>query len=220
MISALDQYKKIFAALQQCGDQEGIARLRNLCQADLYFLLRYGCGRKDLEHPWIFERCREVQASPDGHLDLWSREHGKSSIITFGLTLWNILNNPEVTVGIFSHTRPIAKAFLRQIKRELEANENLKTWFPDILWANPEKEAATWSEDSGIVVKRKGNPKESTVEAWGLIDGQPTAKHFQVRVYDDIVVSSSVTTPEMIAKTTEAFQLSDNLGTQGGAYRV
>jgi hypothetical protein len=36
-----------------------------------------------------------------------------------------------------------------------------------VLWADPVKESPKWSEDEGIVVKRKGNPKEATVEAWG-----------------------------------------------------
>jgi predicted phage terminase large subunit-like protein len=183
-------------------------------------LLRYACGREDAENLWYFNRCREVQAKPDGHLDLWAREHGKSSIITFALTIQDSLNDPEVTFGIFSHTRPIAKGFLRQIKREFEANDRLKEWFPDVLWPNPQKDAPKWSEDDGIVVKRQGNPKECTVEAWGLVDGQPTGKHFRRRVYDDVVTRESVTTPEMMAKTTEAWELSDNLGTEGGAFRV
>lgn len=206
--------------MKECSEAERIARLRALCRTDLYFLLRYGCGRRDIENEWYFARCREVQASPNGHLDLWAREHGKSSIITFGMSIFDILNDPEVTIGIFSHTRPIAKGFLRQIKREFESNENLKEWFSDILWANPHKEAPKWSEDDGIVVKRQGNPKESTIEAWGLVDGQPTSKHFRVRNYDDIVVPASVTTPEMIAKTTEHWELSDNLGVEGGVFRV
>jgi len=168
----------------------------------------------------LFDRCREVQAAPDGYLDLWAREHYKSTAITFGLTIQNILNDPNITIGIFSHTRPIAKGFLRQIKREFEANKHLQSWFPDILWANAQKESPKWSEDDGITVRRETNPKEATVEAWGLVDGQPVGKHFRVRVYDDVVVPASVTTPEMIAKTTEAWELSDNLGAEGGAFRV
>lgn len=186
---------------------------------DLYFLLRYGLQRTDIENDWLFERCREVQSNPEGFLDLWAREHYKSTIITLGLTLQDILANPELTVGIFSHTRPIAKGFLRQIKRELESNEFLKDTFPDVLWRNPRKEAPKWSEDDGLVVKRKGNPKESTIEAWGLIDGQPTSKHFKLRVYDDIVTRESVTTPDMIRKTTEAWELSQSLGTVDGIAR-
>lgn len=140
-------------------------------------------------------------------------------MITFAKTIQDILNNPEITVGIFSHTRPIAKGFLRQIKQEFETNELLKSIFPDILWANPRKESPKWSEDEGIVVKRKSNPKESTVEASGVVDGQPTSKHFSLLVYDDVVTKESVSTPEMMAKTTDSLALSYNLGAHGGVRR-
>ena len=59
---------------------------------------------------------------------------------------------------------------------ELEGNDTLKSWFPDVLYENPFRESPKWSEDDGIVVKRKTNPKEATVEAWGLVDGQPTSR--------------------------------------------
>ena len=186
--------------------------LRALCLHDLYFLLAFACARRDMRNDWCFARCREVQAHPDGHLDLWAREHYKSTIITVGLTLQDVLRDPEITVGIFSHTRPIAKAFLRQIKRECEGNALLKTLFPHI--APPKAKGRTWSEDDGIVVERTQNPKEATVEAWGLVDGQPTGKHFSLLVYDDIVTRESVTSPEQIRKTTEAWELSLNLGAE------
>ena len=186
---------------------------------DLFFLLVYVLGRKDADNDWVFERCREVQASPDGYLDLWAREHYKSTVITFAQTIRDILNDPEITVGIFSHTRPLAKGFLRQIKQELEQNTRLKQLFPDILYADPINESPKWSEDEGITVKRKSNPKEATVEAWGVVDGQPTGKHFKLLIYDDIVTVESVGTPEMITKTTDRLALSYNLGAHGGTRR-
>lgn len=193
--------------------------LRWLCRHDLYFLLRYGLNRADTDNDWVFDRCREVQADPDGYLDLWAREHYKSTVITYAKSIQDILIDPEVTIGIFSHTRPIAKAFLRQIKQELERNDTLKGWFPDVLWQNPHKESPKWSEDEGIVVKRRSNPKEATVEAWGVVDGQPTSKHFRILNYDDVVTRESVTSPDMMAKTTEALALSYNLGAHGGVKR-
>lgn len=196
-----------------------VPALRDLCLGDLYFLLRFALARADVDNQWLFERCREVQAQPDDMLDLWSREHYKSTIITFALTIQNILINPNITVGIFSHTRPIAKGFLRQIKREFEGNQRLKAWFPEILYDNPSKQAIKWSEDDGIIVKRGSNPKEATVEAWGVVDGQPTGKHFSLLVYDDIVTKESVTSPEMMEKTTDSLALSFNLGAHGGKRR-
>lgn len=142
-----------------------------------------------------------------------------STIITFGKTIQDILNDPDLTVGIFSHTRPIAKGFLYQIKYELESNDLLKNLFPDILWANPKVEAPKWSLDSGIIVKRASNPKECTVEAHGLVDGQPTSRHFKLLVYDDVVTLESVSTSDMIDKVTKAWELSLNLGSQGGRVR-
>lgn len=187
---------------------------------DLFYLLVRLLRREDVNRDWLFDRCREVQSSPDGHLDLWFREGYKSTIVTWGKTIQDILANPEVTVGIFSHTRPIAKGFLSQIKREFEDNEWLKHIYPDVLWANPQKQAPKWSEDGGLIVRRTGNPKEATIEAHGLVDGQPTGKHFQLRIYDDVVTRESVSSPEMVQKTTDAWDLSQNLGTVGGRVRT
>jgi hypothetical protein len=188
---------------------------RDLARHDRFFLLTQVLHRPDALHPWLYARCREVEADPDDHLDLWSREHYKSSFITFAGVIQEILRNPEITVGIFSFNKPTARKFLRQIKYELESNKTLQGLFPEILWADPKKEASRWSEDSGIVVKRLGNPKEATVEGHGLVDGQPTGAHFLLRVYDDVVTLESVSSPEMVAKTTAAWSLSDNLGARG-----
>ena len=70
-----------------------------------------------------------------------------------------------------------------------------------------------------MIVKRKSNPKESTIEAWGLVDGQPTSRHFDVMIYDDVVTLESVTTPEMINKTTKAWEISLNLLSERGVSR-
>ncbi len=207
-------------ALAKCrSSADKTETMRRLARGDLFYLLVHVLRRDDVDRDWIYDRCREVERSPNGHLDLWAREHYKSTIITYGLTIQDILNNPEITVGIFSHTRPIAKGFLRQIKREFEANAVLKRLFPEILWEAPSREAPKWSEDDGIIVKRKGNPKESTVEAWGLVDGQPTGKHFLLMVYDDVVRRESVTTPDMIRGVTDAWGLSRNLTAEGGRTR-
>jgi hypothetical protein len=45
--------------------------------------------------------------------------------------------DPEITIAIFSVVKPIAQAFLNQIKEEFEQNEVLKKAFNDVLYANP-----------------------------------------------------------------------------------
>ena len=130
---------------------ESLPAMRMLCRTDLAFLLWEVMGRKDLDDPWHYDRIREVQTEPDGHIDLWAREHGKSSIITLGKTLQDILashgqdplpewKGVEPCFIIFAYTRPLAKAFLRQLQYELMNNEMLRLWFPDILYEDSVKE--------------------------------------------------------------------------------
>jgi phage terminase large subunit-like protein len=204
-----EQANEAYREISESGNRHAE---RKLCRTDLFFLLTHACKRRDVDHPWLYDRCREVESAPDGYLDLWARDHYKSTIITFAKSIQDILIDPEVTIGIFSHTRPIAKAFLEQIKRELENNDYLKALFPDILYARPSVESPRWSLDAGIIVKRITNPKEATVEAWGLVDGQPTSRHFTHQIYDDVVTLESVSTPDQIKKTTNAWAMSLNLG--------
>jgi len=182
---------------------------------DRFYLLVMLLHRLDAMHPWLYARCREVEAAPDNHLDLWAREHYKSTIITFAGIIQELLRDPEITIGIFSHTKPVARKFMLQIKQELESNRELQAVYPDVLYADPKNESSKWSEEKGIVVRRKSNPKEATVEAHGLVDGQPTGAHFLLRVYDDVVTRESVSTPDQVSKTTSAWELSDNLGARG-----
>lgn len=209
--------------------------MRLMCRNDLFFLATYVLGRKDLDHierldgtiqyrDWLFDRCMEVQTEPDGYIDIWSRDHYKSTIITWLKTIQDILNDPEITVCIYSYSSSMATKFLRQIKLTLESNKMLIDLFPDILFDDVSKpfwtdEAGTrhkmiWSED-GIRVRRKSNAKENTVEASGLVIGQRTGGHYNLLVYDDVVTPDSVTSAEMIAKTTKQFQMSLNTGSSG-----
>ena len=209
-----EQFYKVVAAYADCHDDPNIddSFIRTLGQLDRYYLGVFLCNRHDMLHPWIYERCREVEGDRDGRLDLWARFHYKSSIITFLGTIQEILCNPNITIGLLSFSARQAKPFLRQVMQELEANEKLYSLYPDILWEKPRQQAPKWAENEGICVRRSANPKEQTVEAHGLVDGQPTGRHFDLIIYDDVVVQESVSTPEQISKTTTQWELSLNLG--------
>lgn len=198
-----------FAKLADEADDDDWAYLGAI---DRYFLFTTIFGRVDAFHPWLFDRCREVELNPDGYLDLWARDHYKSSLITFAGSIQEIINDPEITIGVFSHTKPIAKAFVKQIRRELESNEKLRRLYPHVAWEK-RHHSPLWTDDA-FIVRRETNPKEGTVEAHGLVDGQPTSKHFRLLIYDDVVTRESVNTPDQIRKTTEAWELSDNLGSR------
>lgn len=171
--------------------------------------------------PFLFERCQEVQREPDGYLDIWSRDHYKSTIITFALTVQEILKNPEITICIYSYNVSTAQKMLVQIKNVLQGNQILLACFPEILFTNTN--ASSWKDESGTVhkmewsndgfnVKRKSNPKEHTLECSGLVTGQKTGGHYNLLIYDDTVTPESVATRSQIEKTTSQFEMSLNTG--------
>ena len=207
-------FNQVVEAYADCHRDPNIddSFIRTLAQLDRYYLAVFICNRHDMLHPWIYERCREVESNRDRHLDLWARFHYKSSIITFLGSIQEVICNPDITIGLLSFSAKQAKPFLRQIMQEFDSNEKLKQLFPDILWDKPRLQAPKWAENEGICVKRQANPKEQTIEAHGLVDGQPTGRHFDLIIYDDVVVQESVTTPEQIKKTTTQWELSLNLG--------
>jgi len=209
-------------SFQHCSEGMRYEHLRWMALHDLFFLGRYILHRTHWtgENPkqaglspehkqriaeWYHARCTEVQACPNGCIDVWAREHAKSEILTFAQPIQDILRDANETIGIFSHNRPMAKQFLRLIMVEFETNDDLKSLFPEVLYEQPRRESIKWSVDDGIIVKRKSNIKESTIEAWGLIDGQPTSKRFSILLYDDVVARDQIS-EEMIQKTTRELQ--------------
>jgi hypothetical protein len=195
--------------------------LRKLFKNDLWALVFWGLRVPVANHPFVVDFCREVELlQDDKNLFLCARGHFKSTVVTVARNIQRILRNPEVTIGIFSHTRPAAHSFLRAIKFALENSLMLQVTFDDVLYREPKTEAPKWSETDGLIVKRKGYAKESTVEAHGLIEGMPTGKHYSHRTYDDIVTADLVNAPEVIEKLVEAFDMSQNLASLGGTHDV
>jgi len=196
---------------------------RYLVKNDLFFVVNFVMEIPGVNRLFVVERCREVEETADetGYMDLWARFHYKSSIITKGLTIQRIFRDPEKCTAIFSHTRPTAKKHFRGIKLLLEGSEMLKSWFPDVLYKNPTTEASKWSEDDGIIVKRKALIRsEATVEAWGMIEGMPTGAHFDYLMFDDVETDETVQNPQIVETINRRFDLARNLKTENGIFSV
>jgi phage terminase large subunit-like protein len=217
-------YEKIIAKLTEYrkrgNNEAAIELMRDLVLNDLFFLGYFVLGIKILNHPWAIKRILEVEQRHNRTLDLWAREHLKSTLLTYLLTIQKILKNPEERICIFSFERQIAKGFLRRLKHTFESHDLLRALFPDVIWKVPARESPKWSEDEGLILRRKGAYNEATIEAWGLIDGMPISKHYSIRIYDDLVTDKSVLTPERIRRTKSAFQLSHALGSINDEVRV
>ena len=135
---------------------------------------------------------------------------------TFGGLIRHVLNDPNITIGLFAITNKVAQGFLFQIMQELASNEDLKVLFPDILYDNPKTQAPRWSQQVGIMVKRTAVYKNATIEAHGLVDGNYTGSRFKLKHYDDAINQHTVNTREMIRKAIQGINLSQATYVPGG----
>jgi hypothetical protein len=220
-------YYKLFSKIAQSPEEEQDKMSRSIFRAlfkdDLWSILFFCMEIPPANHPFVVKLCHEVEAdglNRSGTLDIWAREHFKSTIITMGLTVKRILNDPECTTAIFSFKKPAADKFLMGIKETLEKPLMIQC-FPDVLFEKPEVQSPSWSILNGIRVKRNSaSRKENTVEAFGLVEGMPTGGHFDHRIYDDVETADLCESPDQMDKCFSRFEMSDNLGTNGGTEQV
>ncbi len=213
-------YKQIFSDIAS-GKLDEVATFRELIKNDLFFIVYFVMEIPPANHPFVVDSSRLIEDGPNSNtLDIWAREHFKSTIITIGETIKEIVNDPEKTHAIFSFRKSAAEQFLDAIRQTLKKPIMIKC-FPEILYDNPDTQAHRWSLQNGIVVKRRSvSRKEATVAAFGLVEGMPTGGHYDRRIYDDIETADLAKNPDQLEKCFSQFEMSDFLGTNGGTKRV
>ena len=214
-------YRAIFEKIA-CDEWPASATYRELILNDLFFIILFVMQIEKSNHPFVVQACRDVEDGPKTMtIDIWAREHFKTTI-SVAESLQKRLKEPDGCTAFFSYARPAAKIRLRSIKNLCEQSDLLKQCFPEVLWQNPQSEAPKWSEDDGLILKRKNaSRRESTFEAWGLLEGMPIGRHYEDRNYDDIETDDIRESPDMLDKCFSKFEMSDNLGvTDGGTERI
>lgn len=216
-VETIQEADQWWEAFDECPEEARREHLRFLAKNDLYFLLVYillsPTDGEKLKRPWHFKIIRETQRNLWGIIDIGTRGSGKSLRKTFGLLIQEILRDPEGTHCILSHNRSTAHSFLKPVKEVFEKNDLLLELFPDVLYKNPRAESPSWSIGSGISVRRESISRpEATIEAYGLVDGLPTRKHYTRIWYDDI--QQAPESPYMIEKINDLLQTSMGLSAE------
>jgi len=133
---------------------------------------------------------------------------------TLGTVMWNVqavAKDPNEHRLIMSATHPLAKSFLRDIKR-LVLSKVFRKVYPEL---RPVK--TQWNQ-AEAAVQVVGQRRESREPTWGTgaIDVALTGTHWSAITYDDLVVPENVENREMAEKVTTRFkQLRPLLDTWG-----
>lgn len=229
-LARLEDYRVLeqrLAELASSDPSAWAALVRAQAEGDLYFLLRYVLSTRDLgrdptgasepwfHNPWIYQQTRAIQYEYDRTLNVWAREHMKSTIGNFGLNFWLFINNPGHCIGIFSVLRSLAKAHLRRMMHEMENNPLLSQLWPEIFWERPASQAKPWSIEEGCILKSCAARNEVSLEAWPLTESYPAGKHFNHLCVDDMSAPRTVATDDQLMKAREGYNLLGGLQSRG-----
>ena len=174
--------------------EQKVAKLQEACKRDLKFLCKEVLGMEDWQDGFHDDLAQWLEWSGKEKLILEPRGHLKSSIVTVGWTIQQILREPNTRILINNAVWDNARVMLFQIQEYLTFKSALPTIFGEFKGPR-----SRWTRDEVDIAQRTKALREATVMTGG-VESAKTGLHFNVIINDDIVIRENVTTREQIDK--------------------
>lgn len=191
-----------------------VAHLRLMCRTNLKFLCKEILGMDKWDDVLHDDLQNFLEKSGTHKLILVPRGHLKSSIVTVGWCIQQILIDPNETILIRNAVWDLSREFLKQISNYLQS-EILVSIFgvfcqPQSVWT---KEVIEIAQKTDLV------DRQPTITTAGL-ETALTGRHFKTIIDDDLVGQQNVTTKEQIQKVIQVYGDSENLLNPGGKHVI
>lgn len=134
---------------------------------------------------------RKLVMLPRGHL--------KSSIVTKGWSIQQVLRNPNVRILLANAVWDNARKFLRSIESYLTTGTVLPQYFGNFS-------SSHWNQEECTVAQRTAVHDAPTWATTGL-EKEQTGQHYDIIILDDLVAKENTATPEMREKVKEYYGL-------------
>lgn len=182
---------------------EGRNRARYLCKWDLRYLCKEVLGYKDWDvcHDDLYEWL-ETNKGSKRKLLLIPRGHLKSSIVTVGLSIQEILQDFNRRILIANAIWDNARGFTQQIADYFNKFSVLKDLFGDFRPHTRGEKG--WTKDALTVAQRTIPLKEATVTSTG-VERTQASQHYDKIVLDDVVARENITTKEQRNKIVDFY---------------
>lgn len=123
-------------------------------------------GRLWIEHPWLFDRIREVQKAIENRVSFilfyWARHHFKSTVITVNGTVWILARDAQETIAIPTHKiDQVGEGFVGSDIAKVMQGKLIRQLFPQFRDLEE-------SSDTRITVRRRHGPREPSVSVHGI----------------------------------------------------
>lgn len=166
---------------------------RQRCKDDPFFLLYHVLGYRDLDDPLHRDMIERWRKRRDRLYSLWQvpRGHLKTSVWTIGMSIWELLLDPNIRILIINAVFDNAQGMMAAIKTHFETNEVFRWLFPeyclDLAPASRKKRLCKQTIDRiDVPCGDRMGRQEGNVECLG-VEMSLVSKHFDLFMYDDLV---------------------------------
>lgn len=189
-----------FMAKSKAKDAE-IERIKYLCENDLKFLCTVILGMEDWQDGLHDELAEYLQKLSKRKLILIPRHHLKSSIVSVGFTIQQILKNHNIRILLTNATLKRCEEMMYQIQGYLTERSILPQLYGDFTG-----KGTRWTVDQFTIAQRtKGAIKEPTISIASLTTNV-TGGHYDLILNDDLVERGNIGTAEQIQKVKDFFK--------------
>lgn len=161
-------------------------------------------GRVEMDHPFLWQRFRELQFHGDRKLDKSSRQHWKSHIRGHVGVINRLLLDPNLIVAYVSHEKQAAFKHASRTADELAANADLRMAWDDALYKDPLQQAPLWNQDKGWTIKQTISSVLPSISYYAIMEA-PTGGRIGLYVIDDVEDEKTVDTEDQRNKLLERF---------------
>lgn len=188
-----------------------ISQIKDKCEGDLRFLCKYILGMADWYDPLHNDLERILKLPNPQKLILMPRGHLKSSVVTVGWVIQQILKNPNIRILLTNAVWQRTREFLGQIQGLLTDKSILST-----IYGSFDGPGSKFTQDEITIAQRTiGTVKEPTITTAG-VETALTGGHYDIIMHDDLVEENNIGTKEQIQKIIRFYQNSLDLLDPGG----
>lgn len=181
-------------------DVGALVYARERCKTSLRFLcekiLRYTDWDKchDEMSQWLSSEMQKTHEGKKIIFMLMPRGHLKSSLITIGFSIQQMLINPDIRILLVNAVWDNARSFLSEISSFLTG----KSFLADLFGAF---KTDRFNQEE-ITIAQRVRPNKTPTFSTAGIDSAKASQHYDLVIADDIVNRQNVTSSDLRAKTT------------------
>jgi hypothetical protein len=195
--------------------KQQIESLQTKCRTDLKYLCKTILGMEDWQDGLHDQLAAFLEDPAEKKLILVPRGHFKSSIVTVGWSIQQVLRDANTRILITNAVWDLARKFLREISGLLTD----KSLLPEIF-GRFDGPGSKFTQDEITVAQRtRGTIKEATLTTAG-VETALTGGHYDIILHDDLVEENNIGTKEQIQKIIRFYQNSLDLLDPGGRILV